>query len=537
VVNSFIKICSKLKKLLSSRPVDKHVSEIVKLLDSGEASKHQGQCFLIAVQGVEDPLYLGLFAALLRDLRDYVSIEADVIQVRSINGAVGKGVRSGIGRSWIVANLINNQWARVYSVLIGPVAYRSQPLFWRSFLTKYSGTALNLWDNMKALDKPEQLIVNDIQIGDLVIDTYLRFRPSPRFDVNDHFVLMILRQALRDLDLAYKYFSSQKPQLYLSSYSCYVMHGIPARVAVSLGINVRTYGNYFTPGNKLTREHLFHVADTSQYRDRFDSLSPSQKQIALEMSNAGLQSRLSGGIDAATIYMKESAYEISGEAVPDVGGSVVVFLHDFFDSPHGGYKDLLFTDFWAWICFTIVTLQDGGVPFWIKPHPNQISQGELVLVELKKKFPEARFLSSRITNNELVQSGMCCGVTVYGTVAHELAYLGVPSIACARHPHFTFDFCRTAKSIEQYRFMLLSPNFCPLSKDEMRQQALAFYYMHNFDLTAEQYEFKSAFVRYCKIFDVPSVNPKESINALNYLTKVNGWRAHIREILSEIISL
>jgi hypothetical protein len=64
-------------------------------------------------------------------------------------------------------------------------------------------------------------------------------------------------------------------------------------------------------------------------------------------------------------------------------------------------------------------------------------------------------------------------------VAHELAYFGIPSIACARHPHHSFDFCRTAHSTEQYAQYLLSPETLPVPKEEMRRQALAFYFMHN----------------------------------------------------------
>jgi hypothetical protein len=93
-------------------------------------------------------------------------------------------------------------------------------------------------------------------------------------------------------------------------------------------------------------------------------------------------------------------------------------------------------------------------------------------------------------------------VTVYGTVAHELAYLGVPSIGCARHPHHAFDFCRTARTREEYANMLLTHIDLPVSKEEMRQQALAFYYAHNLYSDEDQNALRQAFVNFWKACNV-----------------------------------
>jgi hypothetical protein len=176
---------------------------------------------------------------------------------------------------------------------------------------------------------------------------------------------------------------------------------------------------------------------------------------------------------------------------------VVVFLHDFYDSPHV-YADLVFQDFWAWITFTIAVLQAEGTPFYLKPHPNQVSLSEGVLADLKLACPQARFLSARVSNVQLAQQGILCGVTVYGTVAHELAYLGVPSIACARHPHHSFGFCRTARSADEYRDLLADAAARPMAAPEMKRQALAFYYMHNLHGDAQSRALRNAFVEYWK---------------------------------------
>ena len=54
---------------------------------------------------------------------------------------------------------------------------------------------------------------------------------------------------------------------------------------------------------------------------------------------------------------------------------------------------------------------------FIKPHPNQIDLSEQALLDLKAKYPKAKWLSSDVSNVNLVNSGISCGVTVYGTIA------------------------------------------------------------------------------------------------------------------------
>ena len=186
---------------------------------------------------------------------------------------------------------------------------------------------------MRAQRGKKSLIVDNIEIADLVIDTYLRFRPSPFFDVDDPFVLAIIRQALRDLDKSREYFECAQPSLYLTSYSTYLEHGIASRVALSLGITVECFGNLSQFAKTLTPEDPFHKPSCESYRRNFEKMSDKAEKL-LEARDL-LEARLSGSIDAATVYMRKSAYARKPEKLPEsLKGSVVIFLHDFYDSPH-----------------------------------------------------------------------------------------------------------------------------------------------------------------------------------------------------------
>lgn len=461
------------------------------------APMHQGVCpeadtGVVAIQSVPDSFYFLLFGAIRAYLKGGLHGRAELVVVRAVSGAVGTGWLAGLKRAAPLNWLWSQQWVRAYGRHVDGVAYRCST--WAHPFSDLADwvRAGRLWKQMQHQGEGRALNVIGIDVADLVVDSYLRFKPSPVFDVSDPFVRRLIWQALRDVRAAHAYFGRVKPRIYLTSYTTYLEHGIPARVALLHGVKVWSFGNLNRFGKKLTLSDSYHTQDFSGYQRGFDGLD--QQPERLQQAREQLESRLSGAIDAATSYMRQSAYSRTGVELPaGLAGAVVIFLHDFYDSPHV-YPDLVFDDFWCWVCFTIEELRQAGITFFLKPHPNQIALSDEALERLRETYPDLKWLPSGVSNVQLAQAGIVCGITVYGTVAHELAYLGVPSIGCARHPHHTFDFCRTARTKQGYADLLKSYSENPLSKEEMQRQALAFYYMHNLYGTEDDQALKRALV-------------------------------------------
>jgi hypothetical protein len=172
----------------------------------------------------------------------------------------------------------------------------------------------------------------------------------------------------------------------------------------------------------------------------------------------------------------------------------VVFLHDFYDSPHA-YEWMLFHDFWEWVCFTIETLQDRRIPFFLKAHPNQIAASAADFARLEQMYLGLRVLPASVSNRQLVEGGISCAVTVYGSIAAEMAYLGVPAINCADNPHISFAFGHTARTRQEYRRLLQGHETLPRHRENMRKEAGAFYYVHNMALPERQRALRDDFMR------------------------------------------
>src|SRR5262249_31009847 len=58
--------------------------------------------------------------------------------------------------------------------------------------------------------------------------------------------------------------------------------------------------------------------------------------------------------------------------------------------------------------------------------------------------------------------------------------------ACARHPHISFNFCRTARTAEEYAGLLRRYAEIEIRKSDMRRESLVFYYMHNLNVKEDE---------------------------------------------------
>lgn len=481
---------------------------------------------LLSFQSVPDKFYFLLFGAIRARLEAHAAVRTELVVVRAVSGTVGAGWRAELKRSAPVAWLWSSRWVRAYGDLIDGVAYRcatwAHPL--RDLMDWIRSGSL--WRQLQRQGAALSLQIDGIDVGDLLVDSYLRFKPSPDFDVTDPFVRRLVWQALRDVRQAQAFFGRHNPRWYLTSYTTYLEHGVPARVALRHGTEVWSFGNLHGFGKRLTQADDFHTQNFAGYRGGFEVLEGQEER--LDAARQQLENRLSGGIDAATSYMRVSAYEPTEVDLPaGLQGAVVVFLHDFYDSPHV-YPDLVFQDFWQWINYTIEVLQKAGTRFFLKPHPNQIALSDAALQRLRRANPNLNWLPVNASNVLLAQAGIACGITVYGTVAHELAYLGVPSIACARHPHYTFDFCRTARTREEYKGMLESYAVMPLSRTDMQRQALAFYYMHNLHGTSDARGLQQAFVTFWRACNGGAVSEDAVINSFQALVRLPAFDRFVR---------
>jgi hypothetical protein len=433
----------------------------------------------LTVEAVHETFFFSLFGEIVSSLRQQHSLYVDQLISRSF--CYGSAVRL---RRFIIARLHYNfltdwTWIRLYRTYCERIAYRSTGFLSPIKAVQIWHQAWMIWRALRSKDDLAALTVRGVAVGDLIIDSYLRFRPTPSINLKDAYLLVVIRQALKDVEKAFDYFGKQKPKVYLTTYTTYVQHGVPARVAMLLGVSVISFSNAQSFAKFLSSKEPYQTKTPKGYRKKFAGLPNQREKMAA--ADAALGSRIGGEIDATIFSTTTSPYLVQTKEVPDVQGAYTIFLHDFYDSVHI-YSWIVFHDFWEWICFTIDTLSAANIPFLLKPHPNQTSETGLHLDRLRKIYPGLKFVPAGVTNKQLVEAGLACAVTVYGTIAAEMAYMGVPTVACGENPHVEFDFCRTARTKDEYRTFLIEARNLSADRAAMREQVCAFFYMHNLNM-------------------------------------------------------
>lgn len=480
-----------------------------------------------AVQCAQDLYPFALFGQTVSSLRERTALRIEHVMLHSLNATEAASLPKFLTTRALLNPLLHLKWAHAYRSFCDAVGYRS--VSFRPFSDSIDlRRAWRSWRGLLDKDALVGLTINGVPVGDLVYDSYLRFRPAPTVDLKDHYLLLLLWQAHRDVRRAQGYFARTRPGFYLSPYTTYIQHGIAVRVALLQGTRVFSFGNYQSFMKELSVDDWMHTPNPDSYAQEFARLPRQDEKLAA--AESALSERIAGGIDAATSYMKKSAYAESGEQAPEVRGAVVVFLHDFYDSPHV-YRDMVFPDFWEWICFTIETLRASGTPFFIKPHPNQIGLSDAALADLRRAYPGVPMVSPGVTNKQLVEAGMACAVTVYGTVAHEMAFMGVPTIACAHHPHVSFGFCRTARSRDEYAELLRNATGLNMDKALMRRESLAFYYMHNLNIDADERVLLNACAQ-LRVARAGAVSAAELAARLEMTAQLPAYRKNMETLLA-----
>lgn len=431
---------------------------------------------LILIQCVNDYFYFSLFANVVKKEN---KLNLSYFQGVSPNLFIIKQKYDCLYIFYLIGAFfnfyfINFKWKKLYNAIGIKKIYKLN-----------SGSTLNtvkqlfkafrIWYKVKSKNEILNLNYNNILIGDLIYDTYLRFRISATVNVSDPYLFYYIFSAIRVVESCERIVLINKVTKYFCSYTTYIQHGVPVRVFLKNHIPVYSSGNLQQLFKKLSLNDYLQTANHFNYYNDF--LKITNKGECLSYSRRVLNSKFSGNIDSSISYMKKSAFDKDESSIlmPEFDG--VIFLHDFFDSPHI-YSNLLFNDFYDWVVHTLELVTKHHLRVAVKPHPNQIIESQNILNKLKKEYTNIKWLDAELSNIVIFNSGIKFGISVYGTILHELAYFGINPICAGDNPHASFDFIHKPKNIQEYDYFIL--NYLNL-KMPSNYKALVeiFFYMHN----------------------------------------------------------
>ena len=374
------------------------------------------------------------------------------------------------------SGLLSRHWQKAHTNLGGQISLLMAPDHSDQTPWVQAKAALASVKTKKDL---ESLNFEGLLIGDLIYDTYLRFKPAPTVDLSDPYLLELTGWAIQLKHRFEIYFQQNSVKGFVTLFCSYVQHGIPTRVALKAGVAVYSLGAQNQLVVQPSLEFPYHKRNFHFYRTWFQG--ESNQEEALGKGRAILNQRLSGTIDPATQFMKTSAYSNKDQALPEIYNQfprprAIVMGHDFFDSPHI-YGDLVFPDFMEWTEFIFQEAQKSPFKFFFKPHPNGLSDNEPLLMNLKIQYPWIEFIDPKISNMQIAQFGFDIAFTVYGTIAHEFAYLKLPVVSAGANPHMAYNLTKSVASKEELRDWI--HHFPTKLWQPNSQEVEEFCYVHN----------------------------------------------------------
>lgn len=335
--------------------------------------------------------------------------------------------------------------------------------------------SIKLFFKVRSIDDLNNLHLDKIYVGDLIIDTVIRFRKSKLPTINN----------TRSIDLIYYYylcinyisFYSQISKLNFSkafiSQSVFIFHGIPIRTLFS---KTKTYTSASL--ECLFKEIKYPNDNGTPYAQEYNSIfikkNYSNKEIQLGLKK--FQDRFDGKDDLGWLNSLGEHPYTNKQKEFNINIDGVLFLHDFYDGPHF-YGKTIFPDFYRWTIHTLKLIKDNNLNIGIKLHPFQSEQSKKICEKLKSEFSELKWIDN-VSNSKLFNSGIKFGITQHGTVITELAYHGVKPIYCANHPSQYFKIGFKASTKTQYDSFILNHENLKFDPNYMEEIG-KFYFMHH----------------------------------------------------------
>jgi hypothetical protein len=316
-----------------------------------------------------------------------------------------------------------------------------------------------------------------ILVGDLIYDLYLRNSRAMTLDFRDPDLRIRFIEVLAYFDSMRSYIQKNNVRAICVSHAVYHF-AIPARLGIHFDIDVFlvTHENIY----RLTHEFPQAFTDFLQYEKQLSDIKPNELEDGLKVARNRLIKRTSGEVVDMPYFTNMSPFRTGEARLPPVVEShrlrILVSLHDFFDSPHV-YGFNFFPDFLEWLQFLDRISRETDYEWYLKPHPNALKDPTPELIKLFEYNKRFKILDSTTSNAEMKNFGIDFALTVYGSVGHELPFLGIKVInASLNNPHMAFNFSHTPKDLCEYENILL--NLENFSYEINEEEIYQYYYLH-----------------------------------------------------------
>ena len=414
----------------------------------------------------------------------------------------------------IFFTLLRRKWLRFYRTInVEEIINLEKINFLRYFSLRKE--AKLIFQNIKNKKDILNIKIKKVKVGDLIYDTYLRFRCVPTPNIKDKFLFKIILKTIIMIDNLTKFLRENKIESYFTTYTSYIHHGVPARFFIENNVNVyssvKSYMNNYI--NKLSKNHFKHAKKYSNFDKDFKKLKNKNSKIIFAKKE--LVKKFKGKYERQAINLKVNTFKQpvkNYKYLDKLDG--VVFLHDFFDSSHET-KFTAFEDYYEWTIFTLEFILKNKLNIGVKLHPNTKPESLYTNNIIKNRYKGIIWVNTNLSNLSIFnKKNIKFGVSVVGTVLQELCFFNKYPVFLGENPISSFNIAPQIKNKQEYKNALLHGKKYKLKKNA-KEQICKLYYMY---IVHQKNYFPSKIAKKINIKGIDSTSSKDFIE---YNKKIN----------------
>lgn len=481
---------------------------------------------IILINTIYDYFFLLLTKCITNLKNQYIFIGLDpyILPVRSRNYFIKKYIYNIL--VLFLSKLLKKKWTKLYySVQVKNIINFNFVL--KKDRKKNKKIYLKIIKKIKKKEDVLKISLNGVNFGNIIYDTYLRFGRSPTLDINDSFFKRVILNFVIVSNNFDNFLSKNRDNIeaLYTMYSSYIHHGLFVRYCYKYQIPVISIIQNRYIGARIKKithkDNYTHVPFFLDYKKNFKKLK--KKFYKLELAKKQLNMRFQGNIDKALYYIKNENFSYKKNMFKkyftkyqNITG--VVFLHDFFDSPHDFYFKA-FPDYYEWAIYTLNLIRKYKLNIAIKPHPNASIDSKKIYNNIKKNYSDLMWVDEQ-TNNLVffLNKNFKFGITCNGTVIQELCYFNKIPIFLSPESMSPFLNFKVPNNKKNYKFQILNYDKLSLPRN-IKSLTLQSFYLSNLDVDAnKKFDFMKILVK-SKFY---TIDPGKSEKLLYYSNQIDN---------------
>jgi len=333
-----------------------------------------------------------------------------------------------------------------------------------------------VWQNVFTWEDWKNIHILDMQIGTSIvryINRFYVFDFEPRTEHNKK----LLKECIEIIVAIEDFFNVHHVSaLILRDAVCWenflretaVKRGVPSYV-------LQQEGYYRRVGHDFCVEP--HVV---YYREFWNRLSEEEKKYGLQFAEKHLMERLGGSTEDIP-YMEGHTVFLYSEKKRQFRKSdkikILICPHLFEEDLYVCGEQIFDNNYISWLDHLgQLSTETSKYDWYIKMHPSSEYRDKIIIEKFLKRYPNITLIETETSPIQMKKEGLDVALTVYGTIAHEYAMLGITVINAGVNPHCAFDFSITPNTKEEYDYII--ENLAVLDHIIKKEEIYKFYAIH-----------------------------------------------------------